>query len=169
MPLTAGQPFGDVPEDGAWYQLTNAATGQVLDLSGGGTYGDSTDGRLAINYPADGGLNQSFVLEAKPGGSYQMDFSGNRSMCLDATGAVTTPGTQLEQWSCNGGGNQHWIFEPAGNGRYKLADSQNTGMIATVGADHDSQNNPIVELAADTGASAQLWQLTKLGIVYLHG
>ncbi|MCX4748352.1 RICIN domain-containing protein [Kitasatospora sp. NBC_01287] len=168
MPLTPGQPFGDGPEDGAWYQLTNTATGQVLDLSGGGTYGDSTNGRLAINYPADGGLNQSFVLEAKPGGSYELDFSGNRNMCLDATGGATATGTRLEQWSCNGGGNQHWVFEPAGNARYKLADSQNTAMVATASADHDGQNNPIVELAADTGASAQLWQLTKLGIVYLH-
>ncbi|MDH6121314.1 hypothetical protein ABH930_000094 [Kitasatospora sp. GAS204A] len=169
MPLTAHQPFGDVPEDGAWYQLTNAATGQVLDLSGGGTYGDSTNGRPAINYPADGSLNQSFVLEAKSGGSYEMDFTGNRAMCLDATGAVTTAGTQLEQWSCNGGANQHWIFEPDGNGHYKLADSQSTGMVATAGAAHDAQGNPLVELAADTGAPAQLWQLTKLGIVYLHG
>ncbi|WP_329581043.1 RICIN domain-containing protein [Kitasatospora sp. NBC_01250] len=169
MPLTLGQPFGDVPEDGAWYQLTNAATGQVLDFAGGGTYGDATNGRLAINYPADGGLNQSFVLEAKPGGSYELDFSGNRTMCLDATGAATAPGTRLEQWGCNGGGNQHWIFEPAGQNQYKLADSQDTTKVATVSADHDAQNNPIVELAADTGAPAQLWQLTKLGIVYLHG
>ncbi|MGF1427352.1 RICIN domain-containing protein [Kitasatospora sp. LaBMicrA B282] len=169
MPLSPGQPFGDVPEDGAWYQLTNAATGQVLDLSGGGTYGDTTDGRLAISYPADGGLNQSFVLEAKTGGSYELDFSGNRNMCLDATGAATTAGTRLEQWSCNGGGNQHWLVEPAGNGQYQLADSQSSGMVATVSADRDAQNNPVVELAANSGAPAQLWQLTKLGIVYLHG
>ncbi|MDH6111132.1 hypothetical protein P3T36_007774 [Kitasatospora sp. MAP12-15] len=169
MPLTPGQPFNDTPEDGAWYQLTNASNGKVLDLSGGGTYGDSTNGRTAISYPATGGLNQSFVLEAKTGGSYEMDFSGNRNMCLDATGGSTAPGTVLEQWACNGGGNQHWVIEPAGNGQYKLADSQDTSKVATVSASVDGQGNPIVQLAADTGASSQLWQLTKLGIVYLHG
>ncbi|MDH6137337.1 hypothetical protein P3T37_006769 [Kitasatospora sp. MAA4] len=169
MPLTPGQPFNDAPEDGAWYQLTSAANGKALDLSGGGTYGDSTNGRTAISYPVTGGLNQSFVLEAKPGGSYEMDFSGNRAMCLDATGAATAPGTVLEQWSCNGGANQHWVIEPAGNGRYKLADSADTTEVATVSTSADAQGNPIIQLAPDTGASTQLWQLTKLGIVYLHG
>lgn len=169
MPLTAGQPFNDAPDDGAWFQLTNHATGTVLDFTGGGSYGDSTNGRQAIGYPADGGLNQSFVFEAKAGGSYELDFSGNRDMCLDATGASTAAGTRLEQWRCNGGGNQHWVMEPAGNGLYKIADSQNTTMVATLGADTDSGGNPIAELRADTGAAGQLWQLTKLGIVYLHG
>ncbi|WP_232247552.1 RICIN domain-containing protein [Kitasatospora azatica] len=169
QPLTPGQPFADAPEDGAWYQLTNAANGQVLDLAGGGTYGDSSKGRLAITYPASGSLNQSFVLEAKPGGSFELDFSGNRTMCLDATGAVTTPGTRLEQWGCNGGANQHWLVSPSANGTYKLADSQSPGMVATLSADHDAQSNPVVELAPDTGSAAQQWQLTKLGIVYLHG
>ncbi|TQF07558.1 hypothetical protein E6W39_25140 [Kitasatospora acidiphila] len=167
LPLTAGQPFGDQPTDGAWYQLTNAADGQVLDLAGGGTYGDSTNGRAAISYPADGGLNQSFVFEAKPGGAYELDFSGNRAMCLDATGAATTPGTRLEQWGCDGGANQHWLVEPAGNGSYKLADSQDPTEVATLSGDRDAQGNPIVELAADSGSAAQQWQLTKLGIVYL--
>ncbi len=169
VPLTPGQPFGDKPEDGAWYQLTNAADGKALDLAGGGSYGDSTNGRLAISYPATGGLNQSFVLEAKAGGSYELDFSGNRNMCLDATAASTAPGTRLEQWGCNGGGNQHWVVEPATGGSYKIADSQDTTKVATLSGDLDAQGNPIVELAADTGAAGQLWQLTKLGIVYLHG
>ncbi|MFD0327870.1 RICIN domain-containing protein [Streptacidiphilus monticola] len=99
LPLAPGRSsFADVPEDGAWYQLTNQADGKVLDLSGGGSYGDATNGRLAITYPADGGLNQSFVLEARTGGAYELDFSGNRNMCLDATGAATTAGTRIEQW-----------------------------------------------------------------------
>ncbi len=168
-PLTPGRPFGDKPEDGAWYQLTDAATGKVLDLAGGGTYGDSTNGRSAITYRATGGLNQSFVLEAKAGGSYELDFSGNRDMCLDATGASTAPGTRLVQWRCNGGGNQHWVLRPAGDGRYTLADSQDTAKVATAGSVLDAQGNQLVALAADTGAPGQLWQLTKLGIVYLHG
>ncbi|MER5640785.1 RICIN domain-containing protein [Kitasatospora sp. NPDC002227] len=168
-PLTPGQPFPDRPEDGAWYQLTNLATGKALDLTGGGTYGDSTNGRAAITYPATGGLNQSFVLEAKAGGSYELDFSGNRNMCLDATGASTAPGTRLEQWGCNGGGNQHWVFKQTATGVYELADSQDQSKVATAGPAADAQGNPLVALAADSGSSAQQWQLTKLGIVYLHG
>ncbi|CCB71920.1 conserved exported protein of unknown function (plasmid) [Streptantibioticus cattleyicolor NRRL 8057 = DSM 46488] len=170
-PLTPGQPFQDVPEDGAWYQLTNQATGQVLDLSGGGSYGDSTNGRPAITYPADGGLNQSFVLEAKPGGTYELDVSGNRAMCLDAKGGATTADTPLEQWSCDGGANQHWLLQPAGDGHYKLADSQDPAMVATLGTGSttDPSGNPVTVLQPDTGAAGQLWQLTKLGIVYLHG
>ena len=168
-PLTPGKPFADAPDDGAWFQLTNSASGKVLDFAGGGSYGDSTNGRPAITYPADGGLNQSFVFEAKAGGSYELDFSGNRNMCLDATGASTAAGTRLEQWSCNGGGNQHWVLKAAGNGLYRIADSQNTGMVATLSSDTDGSGNPVTELQPDTGAAGQLWQLTKLGIVYLHG
>ncbi|MGE7436766.1 RICIN domain-containing protein [Kitasatospora sp. NPDC001175] len=168
-PLTPGRPFPDKPEDGAWYQLTNTATGQVLDLSGGGTYGDSTNGRGAITYSATGGLNQSFVLEAKPGGSFELDFSGNRNMCLDANAASTAPGTRLQQWGCNGGGNQRWIFKPGADGSYRLADSQAPGVVATASNQLDAQGNPQVVLAEDAGAAAQSWQLTKLGIVYVHG
>ncbi|WP_232248402.1 RICIN domain-containing protein [Streptacidiphilus rugosus] len=171
MPLNPGvASFGDIPEDGAWYQLTNKANGQVLDFSGGGSYGDSTNGRPAITYPAAGGLNESFVFEVKSGGSYELDFSGNRDMCLDATGASTAAGTTLEQWGCNGGGNQHWVFKPAGYGTYEIADSQNTGMVLTLGTGAtDSAGNHITVLQPDTGAAGQQWQLTKLGIVYLHG
>lgn len=61
------------------------------------------------------------------------------------------------------------MIEPAAGGRYKIADSQDTTKVATLSGDLDAQGNPIVELAADTGASTQLWQLDKLGIVYLHG
>jgi len=168
-PLTPGRPFPDKPEDGAWYQLTNASNGKVLDLAGGGTYGDSSNGRNAITYPATGGLNQSFVLEIKAGGSYELDFSGNRDMCLDATGASTADGTRLEQWRCNGGANQHWILRPSGDGTYVIADSQAPGKVATASTHLDAQGNQLVELGADTGAANQRWQLTKLGIVYLHG
>ncbi|WP_042374846.1 RICIN domain-containing protein [Streptacidiphilus neutrinimicus] len=172
MPLTPGvASFGDVPEDGAWYQLTNKASGQVLDFSGGGSYGDSTNGRPAITYGVDGGLNQSFVFEIKSGGSYELDFSGNRNMCLDANGASTAAGTHLQQWGCNGGANQRWVMEPAGNGYYKIADSAATNMVITLGtsAATDSSGNPVTTLQSDTGSDAQQWQLTKLGIVYLHG
>ncbi|MEU1504811.1 RICIN domain-containing protein [Kitasatospora sp. NPDC005748] len=169
QPLTPGKPFGDGPEDGAWYQLTSAADGKALDFSGGGTYGDSTNGRGALTYTPTGGLNQSFVLEAEQGGGYELDFSGNRNMCLDADAGSTAPGTRLQQWGCNGGGNQHWVFEPAGDGRYKLADSQDRTKVATAGGSRDAKGNTLVELATDTGAADQLWRLTKLGIVYLHG
>ncbi|MFJ1703311.1 RICIN domain-containing protein [Kitasatospora sp. NPDC088346] len=168
-PLTPGRPFPDGPEGGAWYQLTNAATGTVLDLAGGGTYGDSTNGRGAIVYPAAGSLNQSFVLEVKPDGSYELDFSGNRAMCLDASGGSTAPGTPLLQWRCHGGGNQHWVLKAVGDGTYTIATSQDRGKVATASTARDGQGNRLVQLAADSGAADQHWQLEKLGIVHLHG
>lgn len=30
--------------------------------------------------------------------------------CLDDTGWSTTPGTQLQIWSCSGNANQHWAL-----------------------------------------------------------
>ncbi|MEU8920819.1 RICIN domain-containing protein [Kitasatospora sp. NPDC048545] len=109
------------------------------------------------------------MLEAKAGGSYELDFSGNRDMCLDANAAATAPGTRIQQWRCNGGGNQHWVFEPAGDGRYKIADSQDRSKVLAAGSAVDAKGNPYVQLATDTGAADQLWQLTKLGIVYVKG
>jgi hypothetical protein len=168
-PLTAGRPFNDAPDDGAWFQLTSHASGNVLDFSAGDTYGDSTRGRVAITYPSNGGLNQSFVFEAQSDGSYTLNFSGNRAMCLDAAGGSTAAGTQLRQWTCNGTGAQHWVLKSAGNGLYKIADSQDTAMVATAGPAADASGNPLTQLQPDTGAAGQLWQLTKLGIVHLHG
>ncbi|MER5862388.1 RICIN domain-containing protein [Kitasatospora sp. NPDC002040] len=167
QPLTPGQPFPDKPEAGSWYQLTNLATGQVLDFAGGGTYGDSTNGRAAVGYRATGGLNQSFVLNSRPAGGFTLNFSGNESMCLDATGAATAPGTRLVQWSCHGGDNQRWIFRPAAAGGYQLAAAADQSKVMGLSSVLDTQGNRVVALAADTGAADQRWQITKLGIAYL--
>ncbi|BFV58644.1 hypothetical protein KCMC57_up37480 [Kitasatospora sp. CMC57] len=166
-PLTSGQPFPDKPEAGAWYQLTNVATGQVLDIAGGGTYGDSTNGRPVIGYGATGGLNQSFVLNSRSAGGFSLNVSGNESMCLDATGAATAPGTRLVQWACHSGDNQRWIFKSAAAGGYQLAAAMDQSEVMGLSAQLDGQGNRVVALAADTGAADQRWQLTKLGIAYL--
>ncbi|GAA1952321.1 RICIN domain-containing protein [Catenulispora subtropica] len=168
-PLAPGQPWMDQVDDGGWFQLTSKANGNVLDFSGGGTDGDSTNGRPLITYPVTGGLNQSFVMEIKSGGSYEVDFSGNRNMCLDATGGTAAAGVKLEQWGCNGGGNQRWFFQPEGGGYYAIAASQNQSLVATIGSGTDGAGNPVVELRPYTGAANQLWKLNQLGIVYLHG
>jgi hypothetical protein len=168
-PLSAGQAWRDQIDDGGWFQLTSKANGNVWDFSGGGTDGDSTSGRPLITYPIDGGLNQSFVAEIKSDGSYEVDFSGNRNMCLDATGGQAAAGVKLEQWGCNGGGNQHWFFKPEGGGYYAVASAQNQNLVATIGGSTDGSGNPVIELQPYTGAANQLWQLNELGIVYLHG
>lgn len=166
-PLTPGQPFPDQPEAGSWYQLTNLGTGQVLDFAGGGSYGDSTNGRAAVGYRATGGLNQSFVLNSRSAGGLSLNFSGNESMCLDATGAATATGTRLVQWSCHSGDNQRWIFRPAAAGGYQLAAAMDQSKVMALSSDQDGQGNRLVTLAADTGAADQRWQITKLGIAYL--
>jgi hypothetical protein len=168
-PLTAGAAWLDPVDDGGWFQITGKASGNVMDFSGGGADGDSANGRPLITYTPTGGLNQSFVTEIKPDGSYEVDFSGNRNMCLDATGGRAAAGIKLEQWGCNGGGNQHWFFQPKGGGYYAIASAQNTSLVATVGSGTDGGGNPVVELQPYSGAAGQLWKLSELGIVYLHG
>jgi hypothetical protein len=167
--LSPGQPWRDTVDDGGWFQLTSKANGNVWDFSGGGTDGDSTNGRPLIAYGLTGGLNQSFVTEIKPDGSYEVDFSGNRNMCLDATGGQAAAGVKLEQWGCNGNANQHWFFQPEGGGYYAVASAQNQNLVATVGTSTDGSGNPVIELQPYSGAAGQLWQLNQLGIVYLHG
>ncbi|MDH6145454.1 hypothetical protein P3T35_007509 [Kitasatospora sp. GP30] len=168
-PLTPGAAWTDSVDDGGQFQLTSAVDGKVMDFSGGGTDGDSTNGRPLVTYPADGGLNQAFVTEARSGGAYEVDFSGNRGMCLDAKGGTAAAGVELEQWSCNGGANQRWLFQPTGNGWYTVASAQNSGLVATIGSSTDSAGNPVIELQPNTGAANQLWRLNETGIVYLHG
>ncbi|WP_323747087.1 RICIN domain-containing protein [Catenulispora pinisilvae] len=168
-PLTPGQPWMDQVDDGGWFQLTSKATGKVWDFSGGGTDSDSTNGRPLITYSTTGGLNQSFVTEIKSDGSYEVDYSGNRDMCLDATGGTAAAGVKLEQWACTGNANQHWFFKPEGGGYYAVASAQNQNLVATIGGSTDGSGNPEIELQPYTGAADQLWQLNELGIVYLHG
>ena len=47
------------------------------------------------------------VWQPQPNGSLVNPASGK---CLDDTGFSTTPGTQVQIWSCTGGTNQAWTL-----------------------------------------------------------
>lgn len=107
-----------------------------------------------LTYAATGGLNQSFAAEIKSDGSYEVDFSGNRSMCLDATGGQAAAGVKLEQWGCNGG-NQHWFFKPEGGGCYAVASAQNQNRLAVLpGEVHVTIQCRVVPLRRSRGCGA---------------
>jgi hypothetical protein len=50
------------------------------------------------------------VWQARSGGAL---FNPQSGTCLDDTGWSTTPGTQLQIWSCSGSANQAWTLPSA--------------------------------------------------------
>jgi hypothetical protein len=50
-----------------------------------------------------------------------------------------------------------------------VASALNQNLVATIGASTDGYGNPQIELQPYSGAASQLWQLSQLGIVHLHG
>jgi hypothetical protein len=53
-----------------------------------------------------------------------------------------------------------------------VSSAQNRNLVATVatvGGSTDGSGNPVIESQPHAGAAGRLWQLSRLGIVYLHG
>lgn len=162
--LTSGASWWDTPSGGSWFTLTNAANGNLLDIEGADTVGDSTKGRSAITWAANGGLNQSFVFVAESNGSYVLQYTGNTAMCLDAADQSSSAGTKLRDWTCNSTAAQTWNLVSQGGGRYELVPQYATSMAATISTDTTSSGNAIIELEPSTGATNQLWHLTQRGV-----
>ena len=73
------------------------------------------------------------------------------TLCLDANGQGTSPGTKVIAWTCNGQPNQHWNL--TANGAVTGAQS---GLCLDVTGSSTAEGAP-VELWTCTGGSNQRW------------
>jgi len=85
-------------------------------------------------------------------GTYKL-INLNSSLALDATGAQTTNGTPLEQWTYHSGGNQQWTLTGLGNNIYKIIGVQSGRSVDIFGG--QTANGTKVELWDWSGGNNQ--------------
>ncbi|MDS0136126.1 MULTISPECIES: non-reducing end alpha-L-arabinofuranosidase family hydrolase [unclassified Amycolatopsis] len=78
----------------------------------------------------------------------------NSGKALDVTGAATTDGAGLIQWSRTNAANQQFQFTDTGGGNYQLR-ARHSGKLADVQGASTADGAPVVQWAANGGANQQ--------------
>lgn len=143
--------------EGAYYQLVNRKTGQVI-----GTGGHSNDANLGggdipdvrLEAARTGDLTQLWHLASKPDGAkVLLNASGGRSAAI-WTGNATV-GQRLGQW-VDEGSTGLWNIVDAGAGRVKLQATQNTSLYVT-----GSATDAFLTLQNAATDGSQEWELVQ--------
>ncbi|KUN08542.1 hypothetical protein AQI95_09280 [Streptomyces yokosukanensis] len=111
--------------DDAFRPLTDQATGNCLDASGG----SSANGTEVIGWDCHGGRNQGWWYDPAQR-SLHLELTHDR--CLDVPGGSYTAGTGLIVWNCHGGTNQQFVRRSG-----TLRPAAATGMCLTQAAPED--------------------------------
>jgi hypothetical protein len=159
LDLTTGTWTGTSNPAQATDYLTNANSGQVLDVNGAST----ANGATIDQYTNHSGTNQQWKLKQVSGNVYTLT-SVNSGLCLDVPGQSVTEGVQLDQWTCNGGTNQEWALDSvgsyasSGDTDYELA-SLNSGQVVDV-AGNSTTAGAVVDQWPSNGGANQEWSLS---------
>ena len=104
------------PANGTYRLTPMHDTSKALRAIGGA--GNSA--ALDIATYSTGALNQQFILQRQPDGTYEIKSAqaGNRN--VDIPGASITAGTAVWLYDDNNGDNQRWIIEPHGTGTFRI-------------------------------------------------
>ncbi|MBR7839047.1 RICIN domain-containing protein [Actinospica durhamensis] len=158
LDLSTGTWTGTSDPANATHYLTNANSGQVMDVSGSST----ANGGKVIQWTGHSGTNQQWTLKEVAGNVYTLT-NVNSGLCLDVPSASTTEGLQLDQWTCNGATNQEWALNAVGSytsssdASYELA-SLSTGQVADVSGSSTTAG-AIVDQWPTNGGANQEWTL----------
>lgn len=143
--------------EGAYYQLVNRRTGQVV-----GTGGHSNDANLGARDVPDvrletaraGDATQLWHLATKPDGTKTLlNASGGRAAAI-WTGSATA-GQRIGQW-VDEGSTGPWIVVDAGAGRMKLQAAKNATLLVT-----GSTTDAFLTLQNATTDGSQEWELVQ--------
>ncbi len=125
----------------------------------GGCVGQSTASSTCSGLSQSTGqftsILSAFTGGSSGGGSYPSGYhqlaADNSGLCVDVSGASTSTGAAVIQWTCKSGGasNQEWQFNPVSGG-YGELQNQNSGQ-------------DLVVLNASTSAGAKVIQWTQNG------
>ena len=131
-------------------------TGGGLHAVGAGKCLDSstTAGAQVQIQDCNGGASQAWTHTA----ANQLAVSaGGSTMCLDASGKGTSPGTKAVVWTCNGQANQQWQVNANGT----VTGVQSGLCLDVSGA--ATANGALVQLWTCTGGANQQWTLSGSG------
>jgi lysophospholipase L1-like esterase len=140
------------PVSGTVYTLTNAASGQLMDVR----YGSTAPGAPVVQWPSKNRANQQWLLTRTRSGAYTVR-SANSGLCLDVPDPQNSV-PQLVQNTCNGSGDQQWKIESVGGGTYTLANAV-SGLLVDNKESLDKEGNEVIQWPSNGGAN-QHWTLT---------
>jgi hypothetical protein len=93
-------------------------------------------------------------------GTYKV-INYNSNKALDVTGASTTDGADILQWTYSGGNNQRWTFAYQNNGYYKITAVHSGKSLEVAGFSTADGGN--VDQWTWNGGDNQLWQIIANG------
>jgi beta-glucanase (GH16 family) len=91
---------------------------------------------------------------------YNFGTLAHPGACMDATGAGTGDGTQIEEWWCNGNGAQAYDLQSAGNGVYNLVNTNANKCVDVNGM--GTANGTKVQLWDCNGSGAQTFTMRSI-------
>jgi hypothetical protein len=139
--------------------LTGAGAGQAIDVDKAST----ADGAAIVQWPANGGANQTWNLHRSYGNVYSLVSAGS-GKCLDVSGASGSEGAALIQWPCSGAANQLWAFDAVGdyaaasNTSYLLK-SLSSGLVVEVPKKSTTAGTALDQWT-DNGGTNQVWRVS---------
>lgn len=158
LDLGAGTWTGTSNPPAATRRLTSAASGHLMDVSGGAT----ANGTAVVQWPATGGSNQKWALRRERGNVYTL-VSADSGKCLEVPGKSTAQGARLDVWACDDGTNQQWALQAAGaytsstTASYVLV-NLGSGWVADVPKESTAPGAALQQWAS-TGGTNQIWKL----------
>ncbi|MEO6090158.1 MAG: arabinofuranosidase catalytic domain-containing protein [Umezawaea sp.] len=118
---------------------------------------DATDNAVQANIAAAG-----YGSDGGPGGGTTGAVRAvGANKCLDVNGTSTTPGTQLQIWTCNSGTNQTWTR--TATGQLTVYSGSTTRCVATTN-NQTAPGTAVVISSCDGGASQQ-WGFNANGTI----
>ncbi len=130
--------------DGYRWKIVNQATGESLEVAGGGT-GDGADIRTAASTD---GLNQKWNIIRTRNGYYQL-YNANSGRTAEVAFASLNNGANVRQWGTADNQTQQWYIEDAGDGTFHLLNGH-SNMLLTGSPGSSTQSNA-------TGSNLQKW------------
>lgn len=108
--------------------------------------------------------NFSVTSNQAVSGTYYEIVNRNSGKVLDVSGASTTDGAQIIQYTANGGANQQWQLVGVGNGYVKLV-NRNSGKVLDIPNQSTTEGQQLDQWT-DNGGTNQQWQLQDAGNGY---
>ncbi|MCU4973563.1 RICIN domain-containing protein [Halobacteria archaeon AArc-m2/3/4] len=137
------------------YRVTNANSGQYLEVDAAGT----SDGDNIQQWSDTGHACQEWYVEDVGGGEYRFE-NAHSGKVMDVDGASSDDGADIIQWEDGGGANQRWYVWEDAAGEYAI-ESVNSGKLAEVEA-ASSDEGANVQQWEDNGGSHQRWTFTQV-------
>ncbi|WP_328465430.1 phosphocholine-specific phospholipase C [Streptomyces sp. NBC_00448] len=141
------------PAPAATHVLVNRNSGLAIDDPSA----SKAAGTALIQWPVDGGANQSWRFVPLPGGAYNL-VNVSSGLGMNVAGGSRSPGAGIIQYPLQGSTNEQWTTAPVGDG-YVTLTSVRSGLVLGVTGASTSQSATLQQ-QGNTGSASQQWLLS---------